>query len=145
MNILFLLTFYGSVPVPYDLQRIGGRIGDRIGTDRPDRCGGPRGTFRSSPCGGQQCRCHCSFARRPLTLLSRDVSEMTDFNSAMSERFKTRFWTRPLPRAGRVPDFPRCGHCFAKFILDNVTAAPPPVPLQVPALVAAPAVPPIAA
>ena len=83
-------------------------------------------------------------ARRPLSMVSRDVSEMTDFNNAMAERFKTRFWTRPLPRAGRVPDFPRCGHCFAKFILDNAAAAPPPAPLQVAALVAAPAVLPIA-
>ena len=79
-------------------------------------------------------------ARRPLSMFSRDPSEMADFNHAMAERFKTRVWTTPLPRAGRIPDFPRCGHCFAQFILNNASAPAPAVPLQIAAPMPAAAV-----
>ena len=79
-------------------------------------------------------------ARRPLSMFSRDPSEMADFNNAMAERFKTRVWTTPLPRAGRIPDFPRCGHCFAQFILNNASAPAPAVPLQIAAPMPAAAV-----
>ena len=58
-------------------------------------------------------------ARRPLSFVSRDAQEMQEYNQAMNERFKIRYWTNPLPTATRVPDFPRCGPCFAQFVLQN--------------------------
>ena len=42
---------------------------------------------------------------------------MLEYNQAMDERFKTRMWSQPLQMSERVPDFPRCGCCFANFIL----------------------------
>ncbi len=58
-------------------------------------------------------------ARQPLRMFSQDPQEMLEYNQAMSERFKTRAWERPLPMNERRADFPRCGCCFAKFILTN--------------------------
>ena len=55
--------------------------------------------------------------RQPLRMRSDDVEEMLEYNQAMDERFKTRTWSQPLRKCERVPDFPRCGCCFAKFIL----------------------------
>ena len=43
-------------------------------------------------------------------------------NQAMDERFKTRYWSVPLPMASRKPDFPKCARCFASFMLDNDAA-----------------------
>ena len=43
-------------------------------------------------------------------------------------------------KAGRIPDFPRCGHCFAQFIMKNARAPAPAVPLQIAAPMPAAAV-----
>ena len=40
-------------------------------------------------------------------------------SQAMDERFVIRQWSRPLPHARRVADFPQCAPCFARFMLDN--------------------------
>ena len=38
---------------------------------------------------------------------------------AMTERFKILRFTKPLPMDERHADFPSCGKCFAKFVLDR--------------------------
>jgi hypothetical protein len=40
-------------------------------------------------------------------------------NLAMQERFNIRVWQIPLPMESRRPDFPRCGCCFSRFVLEN--------------------------
>lgn len=59
-------------------------------------------------------------ARKPLTMFSYDPQEMSEYNQAMSERFNIRMWSEQgaLPFAERRADFPRCGCCFARFVLD---------------------------
>ena len=46
-------------------------------------------------------------------------NKMLAYNGAMDERFKTRYWARPLPQHGRLIEFPHCACCFASFILSN--------------------------
>ena len=58
-------------------------------------------------------------ARRHLIYKSDDAEEMVDYNQAMLERFKTRRWTVPLPMGMRDPNFPQCGRCFSRFVLQN--------------------------
>ena len=58
----------------------------------------------------------------PLRFRSPDLERMLALNRAMDERFKLRTWARPLPQENRMPKFPKCGCCFAKFVLEN--AAP---------------------
>ena len=58
-------------------------------------------------------------ARQHLCYHSMDPHEMMDYNQAMLERFTTRRWTVPLPPGARNPDFPRCGRCFSRFVLQN--------------------------
>ena len=58
-------------------------------------------------------------ARGPLTYRSDDVQEMIQYTQAVAERFKTRVWAHPIPMEDRLPDFPRCGPCFSKFILQH--------------------------
>ena len=58
-------------------------------------------------------------ARTQLTMRSSDLVEMAEYNTAMSERFKLRVWSKPLPMAERRKDFPRCACCFAKFVLEH--------------------------
>ena len=60
-------------------------------------------------------------AWEPLTFRGKDPHMMATYNQAMGERFKTRRWTRPLPAEGRLPKFPHCACCFAKFILTNAS------------------------
>ena len=55
----------------------------------------------------------------PLRYTSSDYDQMQVYNEAVGERFKTRHWTRSLPKVGRVAPFPHCAHCFASFILGN--------------------------
>ena len=45
---------------------------------------------------------------------------------AMDERFVVRRWTERLPFAERVADFPKCGHCFSRFVCESAAAAPGP-------------------
>ena len=40
-------------------------------------------------------------------------------NQAMAERFQTRMWSWALPLEGRLPKFPQCACCFAKFVLEQ--------------------------
>ena len=61
-------------------------------------------------------------AWEPLTMMSRNPQKQQTLNQAMQERFKTRAWTRPLPAQGRIPNFPKCGPCFAAFILQHAVA-----------------------
>ena len=56
-------------------------------------------------------------ARAPLTYKSEDAQEMLEYNQAVSERFTTRKWSKPLPLDQRRRDVSRCACCFAKFIL----------------------------
>ena len=60
----------------------------------------------------------------PLRMRCADMEQMITMNRAMTERFKTRVWTRPLPMQGRYPTFPQCGCCFGKYILENAQGAP---------------------
>ena len=55
----------------------------------------------------------------PLNMKSHDFAKMTCLNQAMTERFKTRSWVRPLPTQGRMPKYPHCACCFSKFVLEN--------------------------
>ena len=61
-------------------------------------------------------------AWEPLTLVCRNANKMLLLNRAMEERFKTRTWMTPLPQQGRIPHFPRCACCFARFVLENAAA-----------------------
>ena len=45
---------------------------------------------------------------------------------AMDERFVVRRWTERLPLAERVADFPKCSHCFSRFVCESARAAPGP-------------------
>ena len=56
---------------------------------------------------------------QPLTMRCADPVRMASLNGGMAERFKTRHWTQPLPMQGRIAQYPHCGRCFAKFVLDN--------------------------
>ena len=52
-----------------------------------------------------------------ISISCRDVGKADTLNRAMAERFKTCTWTTPLPQAVRVPKYPQCACCFAKFVL----------------------------
>ena len=54
-----------------------------------------------------------------LSYRTDNVQEMLAFNLAMQERFNIRVWQIPLPMESRRPDFPRCGCCFSRFVLEN--------------------------
>ena len=58
-------------------------------------------------------------AARPIFARFPSPEETALKNAAMAERFKIRNWYVPIPPASRRPDFPRCGRCFAEFILGN--------------------------
>ena len=53
----------------------------------------------------------------PLYVVRHDPAEMMRLNQAMDERFCTRVWKFPFPKADRIPDFPRCSCCCAIFYL----------------------------
>ena len=58
------------------------------------------------------------FSSNTLLSVRRDNPvDMIRLNAAMSERFRTRFWAKPIPHESRVEDFPRCGKCCANFLL----------------------------
>ena len=58
------------------------------------------------------------YSSNSMLLVRRDDPvEMQRLNSAMSERFCTRTWTKPIPYEDRILDFPRCGRCCANFYL----------------------------
>ena len=42
----------------------------------------------------------------------------------MHERFVVRRWTERFPLAERVVDFPKCGHCFSRFVCESAGAGP---------------------
>lgn len=73
---------------------------------------------------------HCNHAPmfytswQALTMTCRDQRRMGNLNGAMGERFKTRWWMRPLPMQGRIAPYPQCGRCFAKFLLENASVQP---------------------
>jgi len=54
----------------------------------------------------------------PLYVVRPDPQAMQRLNSAMSERFCTRVWQVPFPKAERKMDFPRCSKCCALFYLE---------------------------
>ena len=54
-----------------------------------------------------------------VSISCRDVRKADTLNRAMAERFKTRTGTTPLPQAARVPKYPQCACCFAKFVLEQ--------------------------
>ena len=58
-------------------------------------------------------------ARRPLAMRSADLAEMADYSQAMSERFKIRQWSVPLPMDVRNPNFPRCASCMSRFYYEG--------------------------
>ena len=58
-------------------------------------------------------------AWEPLTFRGKDPAMMAAYNQAMSERFTTRRWARPLPMEGRLKKFPQCACCFSRFVLEN--------------------------
>ena len=60
----------------------------------------------------------------PLHMTCADHNRMLNLNAAMEERFTTRMWTRALPREGRIPKFPQCACCFARFVLEQLAAQP---------------------
>lgn len=65
-------------------------------------------------------------ARKPLSVqYSDDPQEKDEYNQAMAERFRTRFWNVPLPHAERRLDFPRCGRCCARFYLEGSSSHQP--------------------
>lgn len=51
-----------------------------------------------------------------------DPEESAELTLAMNERFTLHRWTRPLPMNERREDFPSCGACFARFVLENEAA-----------------------
>ena len=55
-----------------------------------------------------------------LKVVREDVVEMTRLNAAMAERFRTRYWVRPIPPACRIKNVPRCGRCCALFYMDQL-------------------------
>ena len=46
---------------------------------------------------------------------------MCEMSLAMSERFKLRLWSTPMPMAERQVAFPKCGACCARFFIGNST------------------------
>ena len=58
-------------------------------------------------------------AWEPLTFRGKDPVMMVAYNQAMSERFTTRRWVRPLPIEGRLKKCPQCACCFSKFMLEQ--------------------------
>ena len=54
-----------------------------------------------------------------LTFRGRNPNQMTAYNEAVGERFKTRTWTVKLPKEGRLPRFPHCARCFSQWLLNN--------------------------
>ena len=44
----------------------------------------------------------------------------------MDERFVVGRQTERLPLGKRVADFPKCGHCFSRFVCESAGAAPGP-------------------
>ena len=55
----------------------------------------------------------------PISISCSDARKMAFLNQAMAERFRTRMWSRALPLEGRLPKFPQCACCFAKFVLEQ--------------------------
>ena len=82
-------------------------------------CGEKLGIRMPGTKGVQHRNCAPMFytARQSLKMISQDVSEMEEYNEAMTERFKIRTWSKPLPKAERRPDFPKCGCCFATAMI----------------------------
>ena len=56
---------------------------------------------------------------RPIFDRFPTIEETTLKNAAMPERFKIRHWHVPIPHGIRRHDFPRCGRCFAEFMLGS--------------------------
>ena len=54
-----------------------------------------------------------------LTMTCTDRNRMVNMNKAMDERFTIRTWSTPLPLEGRIPRFPQCACCFARFVLEQ--------------------------
>ena len=52
-------------------------------------------------------------------MVSFDPVEILEYNQAMNERFNLRVWRKELPLEERRDDFPRCGACFSKFVLEH--------------------------
>ena len=54
-----------------------------------------------------------------IRFASSDPSEAAEYTEMLDERFCTyQFW-RPLPKAMRKANFPKCGRCCAALHLDN--------------------------
>ena len=53
----------------------------------------------------------------------RTAAKVGTLNDMMAERFKTFYFTAPLPQEGRVPDWPHCGSCAAKFYMQGAGVA----------------------
>ena len=51
-----------------------------------------------------------------------------EYQGMMDERFKTFTFSRPLPMEHRRADFPQCGRCCARFLLEG-TQAPQQAPV----------------
>lgn len=52
-----------------------------------------------------------------LGVVREDPAAMRRLCQAAAERFCTRRWQNPLPKAQRAPTFPKCGRCCANFYL----------------------------
>ena len=52
-----------------------------------------------------------------LRVRREDPDEESLLNTAMTERFKMRWWSNPYPKQKRILKFPRCGRCCANFYL----------------------------
>ena len=52
-----------------------------------------------------------------LAVRRDDPADMQRLNTAITERFRLRVWTKPIPHAARMENFPRCGKCCANFLL----------------------------
>ena len=82
---------------------VGEQIGIRIPSDKPVQYRNNAPFFYT--------------ALQPLCFRTMNYAEAQAKNAAVAERFKTRHWTIPLPGAERLPTFPKCGCCFARFVL----------------------------
>ena len=54
-----------------------------------------------------------------MAVVREDRAKMELLNTAMAERFCTRVWTQPIPKAARISALPRCGRCCSQFFLMN--------------------------
>lgn len=88
---------------------VGERFGIRVPADRPIQHRNKAPMFYT--------------AWEPLTVQCRNPHKMATLNRAMEERFVTRTWVRPLPRMGRIPEFPMCARCFADYVLRYGTSS----------------------